>query len=99
MPSSGDLSDTGIEPASLTSPALADVFLTISAIWKAQRYIYRHTHVYIYMYTPDIFRGFISCVEKESIYWAMGFTSKSFNHLSVSMEGNLIAELSLINHN
>ena len=61
--------------------------------------MYIYVCVYIYIYTPDVFRGFISCVEKESIYWAMGFTSKSFNHLSVSTEGNLIAELSLINHN
>jgi len=34
--SPGDLRNPGIEPASLTSPALAGRFFTTSAIWKAQ---------------------------------------------------------------
>ena len=34
-PSLGGLPDPGIEPVSLTSPALAGVFFTISAIWEA----------------------------------------------------------------
>ena len=34
-PPPGDLFDPGIEPASLTSPALADGFFTTSATWKA----------------------------------------------------------------
>ena len=32
-PSPGDLSDPGIEPSSLMSPALVDGFFTTSAIW------------------------------------------------------------------
>ena len=32
-PSPGDLSDSGIEPTSFTSPALAGVFFTTSATW------------------------------------------------------------------
>ena len=31
----GDLPDPGIEPAPLTSPALAGAFFTISATWEA----------------------------------------------------------------
>ena len=34
-PPSGDLPNPGIEPASLTSPALAGRFFTISAAWEA----------------------------------------------------------------
>ena len=34
-PPPGDLPDPGIEPAFLMSPALADVFLTMSATWEA----------------------------------------------------------------
>ena len=34
-PSPEDLPDPGIEPASLTSPALAGGFFTTSATWKA----------------------------------------------------------------
>ena len=34
MSSPGDLSDPGIEPTSLTSPALADRFFTTSTIWE-----------------------------------------------------------------
>ena len=33
-PSPGDLTDQGIEPASLTSPALGGGFFTTSAIWE-----------------------------------------------------------------
>ena len=35
-PPSGDPPDSGIEPASLTSPALADGFFTTSTTWEAQ---------------------------------------------------------------
>ena len=34
MPSSRDLPDPGIEPVSLTSPALAGGFFTTSATWE-----------------------------------------------------------------
>ena len=35
-PPPGDLPDSGIEPKSLTSPALASGFFTTSATWEAQ---------------------------------------------------------------
>ena len=35
FPSPGDLPDSGIEPVSLTSPALAGGFFTTSATWEA----------------------------------------------------------------
>ena len=35
-----DLSDPGIEPASLTSPAFANGFFTTSAIWEAPKFYY-----------------------------------------------------------
>ena len=41
-PSSGDLPDHGIEPTSLTSPALAGGFFTTSTTWQALCYIYYH---------------------------------------------------------
>ena len=34
FPPPGDLSEPGIEPASLMSPALADSFFTTSATWE-----------------------------------------------------------------
>ena len=37
-PPPGDLSDPGIEPASLMSPSLAGRFFTISASWEARLY-------------------------------------------------------------
>ena len=40
MPSSRDLPDPGIEPAFLTSPALAGEFFTSSATWEAQGFAY-----------------------------------------------------------
>ena len=36
LPPPGDLSNPGIEPASLPSPALAGRFFTTSATWEAQ---------------------------------------------------------------
>ena len=36
----GDLPDTGIKPASLTSPALAGGFFTTSATWEALNQLY-----------------------------------------------------------
>ena len=36
FPSPGDLPDPGVEPKSLASPALADVFFTTGATWEAQ---------------------------------------------------------------
>ena len=36
FPSAGDLSDPGIEPASLVSPALAGRFFTAITTWEAQ---------------------------------------------------------------
>ena len=38
-PPPGDLLDPGIKPVSLTSPALADEFLTISITWEAPQVI------------------------------------------------------------
>ena len=38
FPSPGDLPDPGIEPASLTSPALASGFFTTSSTWEAQKH-------------------------------------------------------------
>ena len=35
FPPTGDLSDPGIKPVSLTSPALADRFFTTSPTWEA----------------------------------------------------------------
>ena len=36
FPTLGDLSDTGIEPASFVSPALAVRFFTSNAMWEAE---------------------------------------------------------------
>ena len=37
IPPSGDLPDPGVEPRSLTFPALADGFFTTSATWEASK--------------------------------------------------------------
>ena len=39
FPPPGDLPDPGIEPMSLTSPALADGFFTTSMTWEAHRVV------------------------------------------------------------
>ena len=44
-PPPGDLSDPGIESASLTSPALAGGFFTTSAAWKAPSLIIRQIQI------------------------------------------------------
>ena len=48
LPTPGDLPDPGIEPVSLTSPALAGGFFTTSATWEA---CVVHTHLLVYMHT------------------------------------------------
>ena len=40
VPSPGDLPDPAIEPASLTPPALAGGFFTISATWETPNIVY-----------------------------------------------------------
>ena len=37
LPTPGDLSDPGIEPPSLVSPAMAGGFFTASTTWETQR--------------------------------------------------------------
>ena len=52
-PSPGDLPNTGIEPLSLTSPALAGKFFTTSATWEASHpplYTLKHTCTLIWIY-------------------------------------------------
>ena len=44
LPTPGDLPNPGIEPASLTSPALAGRFLTTSATWEAP-HSEEHAHI------------------------------------------------------
>ena len=48
-----DLSNPGIKPSSLRSPAVAGGFFTTRATWEALKatiYIYIYTHTYIQMY-------------------------------------------------
>ena len=45
-PPSGDIPNPGMEPVSLTSPALADGFLTTSTTWEALSYVY----IFIYYF-------------------------------------------------
>ena len=47
MPSSRESSDSGIEPISLMSPALAGKFLTTSATWEAQQYVSKCNYSHI----------------------------------------------------
>ena len=47
-PPAGDLPDPGIEPVSLTSPALADGFFAISATWEAPNTHHRISTAYCY---------------------------------------------------
>ena len=42
FPTPGDLPDPGIEPASLSSPALAGGFFTTSTTWEAQLGYFQH---------------------------------------------------------
>ena len=54
-PPPGDLPDPGIEPTSLTSPALAGGFFTTSTTWEAHIYLYLYIHIYIYTYINHIY--------------------------------------------
>ena len=45
-PPPGDLSNPGIEPTFLMSPALAGEFFTTSATWKAPRELLAHTQIH-----------------------------------------------------
>ena len=59
-PSPGDLPYTGIEPASLMSPALTGRFFTISATWEAPQlslYFVDPEPLHIYDVIPNIFTG------------------------------------------
>ena len=49
FPPSGDLLDPGIEPATLSSPALAGGFFTTSATWETP-----HTHIHTCFIYPSI---------------------------------------------
>ena len=52
----GDLSDPGIRPTSLASPALAGRFFTSSATWEAQRWDGEiNIYIYIYIYNYGLF--------------------------------------------
>ena len=55
MPPPGDLSNPGIEPTSLTSPALTGRFFITSATWEAHTYCtHTHTHpAYHTIHTPN----------------------------------------------
>ena len=50
VPSCRDLSDPGIKPASLTSPALAGSFITTRAIWEV--YILMVPQIYLFHLSP-----------------------------------------------
>ena len=46
-PPPGDLLDPGIEPASLTSPALAGGFFTTSTTWEAHSFIIQFHNIWL----------------------------------------------------
>ena len=50
MPSSGDLTNSRIKPASLMSPALAGRFFTTSATWEAPREVSKRQKRKIYIF-------------------------------------------------
>ena len=45
FPSPGDLPNSGIKPASFTSPTLTDRFFSTRSTWKTHLYIHKHTCV------------------------------------------------------
>ena len=65
-PSPGDLPDLGIEPTSLTSPALADRFFTTSAAWEALNYHIHHLNKIYHIILIDTEKSF--CLNPISIY-------------------------------
>ena len=52
-PPPGDLSDPGIKPTSLTSPAWAGRFFTTCTTWEALLCIYTHINIYTQTQTTD----------------------------------------------
>ena len=77
-PPLGDLPDTGIEPMSLKSPALADVFFTTSTIWEACYVgilfsIYRWGKKWDSEKLNKISTSIKSTLSKKSKFWATTF--------------------------
>ena len=58
----GDLPNPGIEPASLTSPALASGFFTTNTTWEAQRVTYMHINeTFLYSVKIHSLSSLFSC--------------------------------------
>ena len=58
----GDLPNPGIEPASLTSPALASGFFTTNITWEAQRVTYMHINeTFLYSVKIQSLSSLFSC--------------------------------------
>ena len=68
-PPPGNLLDLVIEPTSLTSPALAGVFFTTSAIWEVHNLIYSWQ---------------IGCINQENC-WVKEITQKNFSYYSMGI--------------
>ena len=53
-PPPSDLSNPGMEPESLMSPALAGGFFTTSTTWEAYTHTHTHTHTHTYLLTMTL---------------------------------------------
>ena len=65
FPSPGSLPDPGIEPASLTSPALAGRFFTASATWEAHTSLYKtclFDILYLMVLLSEVLRNYCNSV-------------------------------------
>ena len=51
----GDLPDPGIEPESLTSPALADGFFTTSITWKDHSFIIQLQNIWLVLFLKKVY--------------------------------------------
>ena len=91
FPSLGDLPGPGIEPTSLTSPALAGGFFTTSTIWEAPYFQGQGLKVYI---KYDFF--FFFGMEKSSSFPTWLFPIRMSNFKPVRFFKVHKAELSLV---
>ena len=76
--SPGDHLDTGIEPASFTSPALAGKFFTTSATWETPLVYYNtivNTICHIYMYQKQIVCLCVYFICTAGCVWSLGCRS------------------------
>ena len=92
-PPQGDLTDSGIEPESLKSPALAGGFFTTSPSWEAQQRTQKgHKIVYMWSFKPcqQVLYWSHHVIPQPALNWSPLFLKQANINLLVSTEDCLL---------